>query len=313
MLGELACMVTIGHEPPTTSWKDNEEELSKRLLSEALRGSECIFFDNIKRKDYLGGGALEMAVTASAISDRVLGASEMAEAPLEVTWIASGNNLQVSEDMRRRTLWCRLDADRPDPENRTGFKYSDVKAHVCAHHAEYLSAALTLVRAYMFAGKPDVGARKMGSFVSWCELISSAVMWVGLPDPATTQDRQKREAPDDLNAAYIAIASSVLRLQTGRDSNGLTGQTAKFEGVYLRDLTAADEYNRYAEAVEACVAGRGPHGTLTFQQVGEILKGMRGVSIDLDGQVVKLVGRTDRKGATRWLLLTSAGEPAMAA
>lgn len=288
LLGQLACQITLGRKQPTESWTDDTDELRKRLLAQAMVNTDCVFFDNVTARETLGGGPLEMAVTASIITDRVLGESRMAEAPLEVTWLASGNNLRVSDDMKRRTLWCRVDANRPDPENRSGFKYTDVEAHVAANHAHYLSAALTLVRAFMVAGKPAT-AKRLGSFESWSSLIAGAVVWVGMPDPISTQERQRQEAPDDLIAAYVAIATTVRDLQATRPG-----------GVYVRDLIAADVYQTYREAAETSISGKGPGGALTRQQVSELLKRMRGVALDLDGQTVKLAGRTDRANATCW-------------
>jgi hypothetical protein len=288
LLAELACAIALGKKQRTTAWPRNngDDEIAKMLLAAALQGHDCMFFDNVKSA--FGGGPLEMVITSAGISGRILGSTEMAEAPFAVTWIATGNNLRVADDMLRRTLWCRVDPNRPDPENRTGFKYPNVMEHVLANHERYLSAALTLLRAFIVAGKPST-ARRLGSFEAWAETIAGAVVWVGLPDPVTTQARQKSEAPDDEGAARAAVVQAIFTLQEGGKSE-----------VYIRDLVTADVYQGFREAVESWTTGKGPGGSLTAQQVGELLKRARGKVMGVAGRQLKLTGRTDRMGATVW-------------
>jgi hypothetical protein len=50
-----------------------------------------------------------------------------------------------------------------------------------------LGAALTILRAYCVAGRPDQNLPTWGSFEEWSKLIRSVVVWVGLPDPGETR------------------------------------------------------------------------------------------------------------------------------
>jgi len=68
-------------------------------------------------------------------------------------------------------------------------------AQATEQRAHYLTAALTILRAYVVAGRPAVPGRPMGSFESWSRNVAAPLIWLGLPDPVSTQDAL-REAAD---------------------------------------------------------------------------------------------------------------------
>src|SRR5207249_1071181 len=45
------------------------------------------------------------------------------------------------------------------------------------------NAALTLLRGYCSAGRPDVELSTWGSYEAWSGLVRAAIVWAGLPDP----------------------------------------------------------------------------------------------------------------------------------
>lgn len=72
---------------------DPDEE-RKRLLTIALAGYPAIHIDNVKHP--LGSPALDFALTATIFSDRILGQTGDVEAPLNLVWLASGNNMSTA-------------------------------------------------------------------------------------------------------------------------------------------------------------------------------------------------------------------------
>jgi hypothetical protein len=79
-----------------------------------------------------------------------------------------------------------LEATVEHPEERTGFRHPRLLEHVRERRAALLSAALTIVRAYVVAGRPDMQLRPMGSYEAWTSLIRSALVWADLSDPCDT-------------------------------------------------------------------------------------------------------------------------------
>src|SRR5262249_54439471 len=128
--------------------------------------------------------SLSAAMTTCEITDRVLGASRMMTVPLRPTWILTGNNVSFTDDMGRRVIPIDLDACVERPEDRDGFKYSNLIEHVTSTHPSLLAAALTILRAYHVAGRPSHGKTKMGSFEAWDDFIRGAVIWLQHPDLA---------------------------------------------------------------------------------------------------------------------------------
>ena len=71
--------------------------------------------------------------------------------------LATGNNLRVAADMTRRVIKCRLDAGVEQPEKRA-FKFDCVQ-EAREHRGALVAAALTILRAFVVAGRPGNGLR----------------------------------------------------------------------------------------------------------------------------------------------------------
>jgi hypothetical protein len=148
----------------------------------------------------LGCASLDAALTGTVWKDRILGSSTIVELPLCVTWLASGNNVMLAADTSRRVLHIRLESDQERPEDRTGFKFPDVRQHVYRHRAELLASALTILSAYSQAGRPPQGLTPWGSFEGWSAVVREAVVWAGLPDPGETRQELVETADREAGA-----------------------------------------------------------------------------------------------------------------
>ena len=201
LLTDVIGLIGTGRKPSAMSMTYENEELRKRITSLAMEGTSLVLLDNLSGS--LGSDALAAALTATEWEDRVLGSSQMVRVPLRAVWLASGNNLGFRRTLGRRVVPIDLDAEVETPEDRTGFKYDDLKAHVRETRPQLVIAALTLLRGFHLAGRPKHGAPRMGSFEAWDDLIRSAVVWAGLDDPATADDptrgrgRIRTQADDD--------------------------------------------------------------------------------------------------------------------
>ena len=109
------------------------------------------------------------------------------------TIFGNGNNLTIAGDLVRRTINCRLDANMERPELRqfSGHPFD----RVLSDRSRYVSAALTIVRAYLLAGCPGV-LPALASFEEWSRLVRSALVWLGRADPAATMDQARADDPD---------------------------------------------------------------------------------------------------------------------
>ena len=120
------------------------------------------------------------ALTAPFWEDRVLGQSEMTRLPIRCLWIATGNNPEFSNEMARRLVRIRLDANVEQPWQRGGFRHPDLMVWIRANRGRIVAACLTLCQAWIAAGKPH-GTRTIGSYESWAQVVGGVLDTAGIP------------------------------------------------------------------------------------------------------------------------------------
>lgn len=190
-LADLASAICTGRPCPVISISPDPKETESRLTGLLLAGFPLISLDNVNGE--LGGDLLCQAVERPTVRLRRLGGSDIFEIESRATFFATGNGLRVKGDMTRRTLISNLDAGVERPEERE-FHHSPVD-DVLADRGKYVAAALTVVRAYIVAGKPN-RLRPLASFEEWSDLVRSALVWLGLPDPVETTETAREDDPE---------------------------------------------------------------------------------------------------------------------
>lgn len=187
LLASVQAELALGRPLPVTPQTKDDEELRKRILAIAMSGCRVVLFDNVTN---LGGPVMDAALTSTTWIDRILGVSKTSkELPLLVNWIATGNNVALKGDVVRRILLVRLDPDCEQPDARTGFKHDPLIPWVRANRGRLVAAALTILRAYVAAGRPAVDLPSWGSYDTWSALVRGSLVWAGQPDPYLTRAR----------------------------------------------------------------------------------------------------------------------------
>ena len=124
--------------------------MRKKVVSTLLTGTPIVNIDNVDRR--LGGGILEMILTAEIYRERILGKSQDVILDTQRLWTANGNNLQLTRDMVRRIILVELDAKTERPEQRTFSR--DIETYTLENRGKLVSAAITIIQAYLLAGVP---------------------------------------------------------------------------------------------------------------------------------------------------------------
>ncbi len=203
-LAEIVGIIATGVAPSGISYSRNAEENEKRLQA-ILRYCDPVFLiDNVTED--LEGDFLCTALTQETITFRPLGLSEKVCVSTRSLFLATGNNLGIRGDLSRRCVICRLDARTANPEERA-FDF-DATDEVMRDRPSLVTAALTVLRAYIAAGRP-VPLKAVGSFENW-SLVRGALVWLGWPDPADTISLIKSEDTEALERATLlrAVAST---------------------------------------------------------------------------------------------------------
>lgn len=100
----------------------------------------------------------------------------------------------------------RLDPKCEHPEDRTDFRFPDLKAHVSSERSRLYAAALTLLSAYIVAGRPRHKKPAKGSFEAWDALVRGAVVWAGAHDLDDGVQQLRRTGDLDLERLRALIA-----------------------------------------------------------------------------------------------------------
>jgi len=134
------------------------------------------------------------ALTEEHLTGRILGVSKTAAVNTRSLFVSSGNNVDAVRDMSRRCITINLDPRCETPATR---QFSgDPLAHVRVNRAKYVSLALTVIRAWICAGKPMTPCKPLASFNQWSDWVRQPLLWLGHPDPATSVFEQLAQDPD---------------------------------------------------------------------------------------------------------------------
>ena len=261
-LVDLASAITTGRPCPVVAAAANADETEKRLVGLLLAAFPIVSLDNVNGE--LGGDILCQAVERPLIRVRPLGRSDIMEIESRACIFATGNALRVKGDMVRRSLVCSLDAGMERPELRS-FQ-SDPVAEAIADRGLYVSACLTIVRAYITAGYPDV-LPPLASFEDWSGVVRSALVWLGCPDPCVSMEAAREDDPELTEMREI--------LTLWQQTFGQEGKTVRdvAEEASSRKPTQMGEPTDFAapELRDALLRVAGDRGNISTRRLGKWL------------------------------------------
>jgi hypothetical protein len=285
LLLDTISRIATGERFTVATYTSDQDELRKRITSIVLAGDRLVLFDNLEGK--FGDPVLDAALTAPTWKDRILGVNRMAEGPMYMTWFATGNNVAIAGDTARRICHIRLESPEERPEERQDFRHPNLLAYVGDNRGRLLAAALTILRAYCAAGRPDQKLPAWGSFDGWSGLVRSAVFWVGMPDPGET--RLLLQAHADVAAESMGI---ILECWESLDPER-RGLTAAEVIQRLTEDSPTDRPAYYADLTDALVALL---GKLDARLLGNRLRSYR--RRIFQGRFIDHAGTVQR--AVRW-------------
>ncbi len=180
-LADAIGLISTGQTIPRSNQLQSESEERKRITAILSKGHRLYLIDNVSGP--LGGPCLDALLTSDAWADRILSKSLEVTLPNNLLVIATGNNLQVKADTARRCLLIQMLSMEEHPEARSNFHHPDLEAWIAEHQAALLTAALTILRGYVAAGRPVQAIATLGSYGGWSALIQSTVKWALGVDP----------------------------------------------------------------------------------------------------------------------------------
>ena len=286
-LADLVSCIASGRPCPVMSVATREEETEKRLVGLLAAGFPLILIDNVNGD--LGGDLLCQAVERPLVRVRVLGKSDILEIETRATVMATGNTFRVKGDMTRRTLICTLDAGVERPELRE-FEFDPVES-VLADRGRYVSACLTIVRAYMLAD--PVRLQPIASFGEWSGRVRGALVWLGCPDPVQSMEVGRDDDPElaelravaNLWAEHIGFAEALT----------VNSLCHRIEARVQDDLGNPMGYS-LPELRDAILAVAGERGAINTRKLGKFFS--RNLGKIVDGMRLQVAGK--EHGVQKW-------------
>ena len=141
--------IAFGCPPAFETAKPDEAEQQKTIISHLKSGSRHIVIDNWPQGKVFDDATVASLVTAYMYKGRLLGTNEFVCAPWTGVFDVNGNNVQLSDELRERTLLVRLDAAMENPNDRKGFKHPDLIAWVKSNRPQLVHAVLVLAQAWI--------------------------------------------------------------------------------------------------------------------------------------------------------------------
>lgn len=236
-LCELVTAFTTPQRGTPTAFPGDEEECRKLLLAELLRAPAVIEFDNLTG-DLVAHKSLCTALTSEFMSGRILGVSKTASVSTRALFLSSGNNVGPIHDMARRCITINLSPQCEVPAARM-FSRPELVREVLRERGRYVSAALTLIRAWIVAERPKTSCRAFAGYGDWSDLCRQPLLWLGVADPTESVFAAMAEDPDRdmllrlLDAWMLAFGKTAAMV---RDAMRRTLSPGNDENAELRDV-----------------------------------------------------------------------------
>jgi hypothetical protein len=159
---------------PTTS----DEELRKAITTALLLGPSGLVLDNFNDLRSL---VLAKLLTDRTWHDRLLGGNDQARVRVNCAMAATSINPDLSKELMRRQISCRIDPGMEHPWLGRTFRISNLRAWIRDNRSALIWAYLTIARAWHVAGRPE-GDRELGMYESWSHVVGGILKYAGFED-----------------------------------------------------------------------------------------------------------------------------------
>jgi hypothetical protein len=217
LLVQILSIIRQGGEAATVTMIANDEELEKRLCSQARTASNLILLDNAKPSknlDEISSSVLERSITDPILSYRILGKNLECKRINDVQFCLTTNGGKMSPDLISRMLPVRLFYEG-DPAGRK-FANKEVLELTKRLRQDILSELLGMFEVWRAAGKPE--ARVQHRFQTWAGLIGGVLEANGITGFLENAEVAKKIAdPDRQEFSDLAGSLEINRPYTAKE------------------------------------------------------------------------------------------------
>ena len=170
--------IALGRDVENMTEVEDDAEWRKALTTFFMSGQTHLCIDNINHG--LDSGVLAVALTQPTWKDRMLGSNAGVNVKIASVFAATGNNVPISEEIARRCVLVRLDANMERPWERQDWVHKDLMGWVRSNRDDLVTACCTIVRAWLDAGQPHYTKRTKGSYEAWSNVMGGILETVGI-------------------------------------------------------------------------------------------------------------------------------------
>lgn len=239
-LNRIISTLATAQNVPGVAFPGDGDEMRKTLIAMLMKSPAVINFDDLNG-DIVPSESLKTCLTEEFIGGRLLGLSKDITCSTRSLFLFSGNNVEPLRDMARRIVSIHLDPATENPTERQ-FKRPHAEADARRNRARYVSAALTIVRAWLAAGGPLASVKPVASYGRWSDWCRQPLMWLGLADPATRLFEQLTIDPDH------ELLGRMLRGWSAAHGD---------KGMLIREVLAASLSDDFHEAIRDVAEDKG--------------------------------------------------------
>jgi putative DNA primase/helicase len=166
LICDVIAIVATGKTPVTLTIPNKDErEMDKAIDSVMLSGDQIALIDNIEYQ--LISSKLCSCITQSFVNVRILGKSGLIPCKSKTFWLVNGNNIEIANDIARRTLKCRIIPTTENPEERE-FK-KNIKEYAFLNRDKIINSILSIISISLKNNTEKID--RLGSFEQWSAFV----------------------------------------------------------------------------------------------------------------------------------------------
>jgi hypothetical protein len=295
LLVELACLIASKKPPSLMSLPPDRNEAQKRFTAALSSGVLCTNIDNVYGGAPLSDPTLDAILTCTEFSYREMGTHRAKTVPARCIWTVTGNGLQTSSDLSRRTIRIEMQSPCEAPSDRD---LPDIRALVKGRQPTLYGLAVTVIRAWQRSQLKS--PYSYGSFENWSQLVDGAVVYAAGASIVQNQQVVRRSHDDGRDSLRL-----FLRLLATAYPQGATSATLCAAFPWQSQPTDTAKTFEGRSTLEG-ISGRG----YSPRSLGNFLKGVVGRVVD----GVALEAQKNRDGVSVWFSLSGksvVGDPAV--
>lgn len=258
-------LVHTGEEGKGGTLPKDDAEVEKKITAKLKKGSQFVFFDNLPA-GLISSASLCSGLTMRIWAGRNLGQSEELDLINRATWLATGNNPVLSDELSERKIEIRLSPQMERPGRRTGFKHPYLVKWVQAHRGKLYGALLGMIQRWYDQGAP-LTDKTMGQFTPTVQTIGGILETNGIG--GFLDDRADGIDPE--TEAWRSLVSGWLRATDGMG----------------RHIAGAERLCRLAAEMDLFGVGDGDRSSVT--RMGQLLTAKNGAFYEAeDGRLYEI-------------------------